>query len=99
MVKVTLSKPVSAHGDEVTVLTFREPTCEDIVACGYPLVIGEDGALPQAGAIVKYIARLGGIPPSSAKALSALDFTACMKVILPFFGELEPSGQTSGNPT
>jgi len=91
---VTLKKPVQAHGDEVKTLTFREPTGEDIIACGYPLQMSGDGGgsfTPLPGVIAKYIARLAGIPPSSVKALCASDFQACMMEIIPFFADADTS--------
>ena len=86
---VTLKKPIQAHGELVTKLSFREPTCDDIVACGYPLQMGGDTATPLPGPIAKYIARLGGVPPSSVKSMSVQDFSSCMQVILPFFGDVD----------
>lgn len=88
--EVALKRPIKAHGDEVTTLVFREPAGDDIIACGYPLQMSGDGQgtfTPLAGVIAKYIARLGNIPPSSVKSMSAPDFNACMMAILPFFGE------------
>ena len=83
---VTLRKPIQAHGEEVTTLTFREPNGDDIMTCGYPLQMSGDGSFtPIAGVCGKYISRLGGIPASSVKALSAPDFQACMMTIIPFF--------------
>ena len=83
---VTLKKPIQAHGEEVAKLTFREPNGDDIMTCGYPLQMAGDGTFtPLAGAIGKYISRLGGIPANSVKALSAPDFQACMMTIIPFF--------------
>ena len=90
MTKVVLRKPVQAHGETIDTLTFREPTGEDIIACGYPLQMGDGAATPIAGVIAKYIGRLGGIPASSVGRLSASDFQACMAAILPFFGDGEP---------
>lgn len=87
MAKVTLSKPIFAHGAEVGELVFREPTGEDIVACGYPLQMGDGVATPVAGAIARYISRLGGVPPSAVKQMSGTDFNACMAALLPLFGE------------
>ena len=83
---ITLSKPVHAHGEEVRVLTLREPVADDIIICGYPLSIGDGGATPQAGAIAKYIARLADIPPSSVRSLAPADFMAAFQVIMHFFG-------------
>jgi hypothetical protein len=32
--KLTLSKPIKAHGEDVTSLTFRPPTGEDLIEIG-----------------------------------------------------------------
>lgn len=89
-VTVTLRRPVQAHGEALAAIALREPTGEDIMACGYPLTIVGDGsetrAEPQAAVIGRLIARLGGIPPSSVKALSAADWQDCMGAVLGFFG-------------
>ncbi len=84
--KIELTKPITAHGGEVHELELREPTAEDVMVCGYPLTIGDGEATPVADTIGKLIARLGGIPPSSVKQMSVLDFNACMGAILGFFG-------------
>ena len=87
-VRIPLSKPVQAHGEEVGELKFREPTAGDIQACGYPLVIGHDESVSFDGsAMVKMIGRLADIPPSSAQQLSFRDFQACATHIASFFGE------------
>ncbi|TWA69735.1 tail assembly chaperone E/41/14-like protein [Azospirillum baldaniorum] len=83
---VTLKKPIKAHGEEVSALTFREPNGDDIMTCGYPLQMSGDGSFtPLANVCGKYISRLGNIPASSVKALTAPDFQACMMTIIPFF--------------
>ena len=89
---VKLKKPIQAHGDEVRELTFREPNGDDIITCGYPLQMSGDGTfVPLAGTIAKYIARLGNIPPSSVKQMSAPDFGDCMQEIIGFFSETDTS--------
>lgn len=84
---IKLTKPIDAHGEQITALTLREPVAEDVMVCGYPLTIGDAEATPNAAAIGKLIARLGGIPPSSVKAMHMADFNKAMGVILSFFGE------------
>lgn len=91
-VTIPLSNPITAHGNEIESVTLRRPKGKDIVACGYPLQLGEGAAVPQAGAIAKYIARLGGIPPSSVDKIDPEDFNACMSVIVGFFGQSDQTG-------
>jgi len=38
-VTVRLSKPIKVHGEEVTQLTFREPTPRDLMQLGFPSLI------------------------------------------------------------
>lgn len=85
--RVDLTKPITAHGEEVSALELREPTGGDIVDCGYPFSIGNGEAQPNAAVVGRLISRLAAIPPSSVAALSARDFNACLGVVLGFFGE------------
>lgn len=88
---VTLSKPITAHGETVSTLTFREPTPKDLMQLGFPSLIvpsaegGVSGIEVRAKVIGAYIARLAGIPPSSVELMSVSDFIACQSEILPFF--------------
>lgn len=89
---ITLAKPVAAHGEEVSELTFREPVPEDIMQIGTPTLLipssdGESvGIEIRAKLIGQYISRLAGIPMSSVKALSVADFMQCQGAIMGFFG-------------
>lgn len=85
--KIPLSKPIQAHGQEVHEIDLREPDGGDVMECGYPLTIGDGEARPNADIVGKLIVRLGGIPLSSVKQLSARDFQACLGGVLSFFGE------------
>lgn len=87
--KVTLTKPITAHGEEVTELTFREPVPEDLMQIGSPVLMipsadGDMGIDVRPKIIGLYIARLAGIPPSSVKAMSITDFMVCQGALLPF---------------
>lgn len=92
MSKITLSRPVKAHGNDVTVLEFREPTGDDILACGMPFNVSQrtDGTSLQImdmPATYAYIVALAGIPMSSAKAMKAPDVIKAYGAIAGFFGE------------
>jgi tail assembly chaperone E/41/14-like protein len=97
MGQVTLSKPVEAYGETVTVLTFRAPNGQDIAACGYPMRFegqkdnDEVAVYPIASAIASYIARLANIPRGAVNQLSADDFTTCMGEVMGFFGQATPA--------
>ena len=85
-VTISLSKPITAHGAEISELTLREPNAGDVMECGYPLGVAEGLAIPQAATIGRFIARLAGIPPSSVKQLSMGDYNTAVGVVLGFFG-------------
>lgn len=88
---ITLSRPVEAHGEAIKTLSLREPNAGDIKVCGYPLQISDGAAIPVAGAICKYIARLANVPPSTVDKLTPADFNACLTAIVDFFGTPEAS--------
>lgn len=85
---IQLKKPIKAHGEEVTSLTLREPVPEDVMQVGSPILIipsatGETGFEVRAKIIAAYIAKLGGIPPSSVKDMHLADFMQCQEALLP----------------
>jgi len=101
---VKLTKPIQAHGREITELEFREPNGGDVAACGFPFQFAnsEDGATsikPEAAAITALIARLGNIPLSSARSLTFTDWTNCMGEVFSFFGQSIPAGLSNGAST
>lgn len=70
-VTVPLSKPIKAHGDEVSELTLREPTTKDVIELGLPTLIipGADGQ--STGIEIRqpvgcYVMRLAAIPMPAA---------------------------------
>lgn len=88
-ITVLLTRPIQAHGEEVTALTFREPTPKDLMESGSPVLLipsaeGDMGIEVRPKVIALYIARLGGIPPSSVHTLCVADFMACQGALLPF---------------
>lgn len=91
-VTVKLSKPITAHGEEVTQITLREPTAEDVMQVGSPQLLipsadGESVGIEIRGKVIgQYISRLGSIPLSSVKSLPIGDFTRCQGEIMNFFG-------------
>ena len=91
-VTLKLSKPVTAHGEEVSEITLRAPVPEDIMKIGTPTLLipssdGESvGIEIRAKLIGQYVSRLAGIPLSSVKALSVGDFLQCQGAVMGFFG-------------
>lgn len=88
-VTIQLTKPITAHGEEIGEITLREMTPADVIECGYPIAFDGSVVIPQMGPVAKLIARLGGIPPSSVRQMSMPDCNEAMGAILGFLGELE----------
>lgn len=88
---VQLAKPVSAHGEDVSQLTLREPTVEDQMDLGQPFLIivgdGETGVKIQNKVVAAYVVRLAGVPLSTVKKLSIDEFQKCQAVVMGFFGK------------
>jgi Phage tail assembly chaperone proteins, E, or 41 or 14 len=89
-----LSKPITAHGGQLSALTFREPGGNDLIDCGLPfsLVVGKKGVVVEinTAAMGEWIATLAGIPPSAMKQLSFGDMAAAMAKVTGFFGVVIP---------
>ena len=89
---IKLSKPITAHGEEVSEITLREPTADDVMQIGSPSLLipsadGESvGIEIRAKVIGQYIMRLASIPLPSVKAMSFSDFNRCQGVVMGFFG-------------
>lgn len=87
MSKIKLSKPIQAHGEEVTELEIQEPTTGDLIDLGDPMSISDDSSITfKNDVIAKYISRLAKIPMSSVRELSRSDFTECKTVVAGFLG-------------
>lgn len=105
-VKVTLSKPIQAHGETIAELSLRPPNGGDIRRTGAPfrvdtLADGTERADFNTSAMAALIVRLANIPPNSVDELDARDFIRLMNVIAGFFGEASPeksSTDTSSSP-
>lgn len=85
--KVSLSKPVKAHGNEIKELSFREPTAGDLR--GIQLAIGPGGLGFETDAIIDLAAKLADVPPSSLDKLPIGDLIAIGAQVGPFLAGLE----------
>jgi hypothetical protein len=85
---VPLSTPIEAHGETLTALTLRKPNGKDIRVTGMPFRMSssDESIITDAAVVHRYIANLGGIPPSVVDRLSPVDFFTAMGVVLGFFG-------------
>lgn len=99
-VTVQLSKPITAHGDEVSQITLREPTTKDVIELGLPtLIIPSDDGTPgvevRQKVVARYIMRLAAIPLGAVESMSMNDFSVCAATIMGFFGQGD--GEASGS--
>lgn len=91
--EVVLSKPYNAHGSDVQVVSFREPTVPEIRRLGYPLRNGINAqgipcALEELPDVVgHYISLLSKppLPPSTINSMTPADFSRCSSAVLNFF--------------
>lgn len=93
MSKVILKKPIQAHGETVKELTFQEPTLgvlDDIQLT----VTGSGEVRINLGDVKNIVAALAGIPPSSAAQISLGDTKQMVPVIMGFFEEFLPTGES-----
>ena len=88
---VTLSKPITAHGEETQELELREPTAKDVMELGYPyLVVQSDdgqGVELRPKVVARYVVRLAKIPMSSVEQLAISDLSALQAIVMGFFGQ------------
>lgn len=87
LTRITLTKKVSAYGDEVTELVLREPGVADTRALkSLPYSIGEDGMpRPLPDVCGRYIARLAEVPESAVDQMDVSDFHRLVWVVVGFF--------------
>ena len=103
-VMIVLSKPITAHGEEVDQITLRQPTTADLIDMGQPMRLLPGNGLDEAAievrmnVVANYVARLAAIPLSSVKALSLSDFGKATQAVLGFFGDGTAQESTSSSP-
>ena len=92
MTVVALSRPVMAHGVELSELTLREPTTKDVIELGLPTLIiasadgGGTGVEIRQPVIARYISRLAQVPMGTVEKLSLPDFSRATAAVMDFFG-------------
>ena len=84
-----LSKPIQAHGEEIHILRWREPTAGDIERAGNPITVDFFGEKPSLSFNEKkmsgMISVLTQTPPSSVRQLTAGDWNAIAWKLVRFF--------------
>jgi hypothetical protein len=94
-----LSKPITAHGEEVTKLEFKAPSGEDLLEVGAPPFILDDKGRTHIDLVATgdYIVRLAGVPLSSVKMMAPPDFMGAFRVVAGFFGGSETTRKKSSD--
>jgi hypothetical protein len=86
---IILTKPIEAHGEQVTEITLDKPTTGDLMDLGDAWVIGVDESVMFKNDVIgNYISKLGKIPLSSVRELSQPDFITLKAVVIGFLGGL-----------
>lgn len=80
-----LAVAVEAHGETLTTLELERPTAEQVGRFGLPYVaLGESPDFKMA-VVMKYIATLAGVPPSTVNQLDSSDLNDLAWAVLSFF--------------
>lgn len=86
MKEMVLNQPVSAHGETISVLEFKEPTGKDVRELGYPYQMNQDESIKlQAHIIAKYIVRLAEVPLSTVDQMTPGDLNTAGWLVAGFF--------------
>jgi hypothetical protein len=84
-----LSRPVEAHGQQVSTLVFREPTGRDLLNVGNPVIFDPISDPPKIihdeRRMNAMMSALAGVPPSSIMAMSPRDWITAAWGLTPFF--------------
>jgi hypothetical protein len=85
-ITVTLSKPIKAHGRDVSELTLRPLTGKDFRICCAPVKVGMRGeeGIVDTQAVSSLISELAGVPIGSVDQLAGVDWFTCWCVIQDF---------------
>lgn len=94
---IKLSSPIDAHGEQLTELTLRRPTVQEVRAIKslpYKIDKNEDVSL-DLDVSAKYIAVCAGIPPSSVNQLDLSDLNSLSWAVAGFFMTAASAPSTS----
>ena len=88
-IEFPLAEPITAYGEEITVLRIRKPTGADLLRVGNPVKIGMFSEPPTIDydfpKVIAMVARLTNIPSPSLEKLSTDQMVALAITISPFF--------------
>lgn len=87
---INLRKPITANGDDVNSLTFREPTAADIERIGNPVNLDFfSGDTPKATfdtkIMTQMMSQLAMVPPSAIRMMHTRDWNTAAWSLAPFF--------------
>lgn len=90
-VTIPLTQSITAHGEQVSELTLRPPTTKEVIEIGLPTLLiptddGQTGVEIRQRVVARYISRLAAIPMGAVESLSLSDHSACVGVVMGFFG-------------
>ena len=88
-ITLTLRTPIQAHGEEISELTFRPPTSQDLIDIGSPVKLDMASDPPAIShderRFAQMMARLAAVPPSSIAKMHHSDFISAEWLLSPFF--------------
>lgn len=94
---VPLTKPITAHDEEIEVLHLDPPSVKQIRKIGLPYTLNTSTQEMSIDTerCHRYIVALGKIPPSAVDDMTPADFQVCCMEVVAFFGG--PASETSGD--
>jgi hypothetical protein len=98
MIKVRLERPITDGEAIIAELELREPTVQDVSDIGYPFVLvandGDTAIELKPKLVMRYAARLSGLPRSSLDGITLGDLSRLHAEIMGFFGDGAAAPQT-----
>jgi hypothetical protein len=86
---IALSKPIRAYDKELHELVLREPTGEDMITIGNPVLLNMFVDPPvityDMAKVAAMLAKLSNVPSSSIATMDTNDLAGACFVIAPFF--------------
>ena len=82
---IKLSKPIVAHGEELSELTLEEPTLGALDKV-HVVADGEGTVRIDLGDVHRLIASMAGIPPTAARGILIKDIAGCLEEMMRFLG-------------
>lgn len=83
---IKLRNKIVANGDEVDMLTFREPTAADIERVGNPVNIDSDYKVTfDSKMMTQMMSTLAAVPPSTIRQMKSKDWNTAAWSLASFF--------------